>query len=131
MQSHLISLTYRLYTVNKWITYLTFQKPAIRAGNLREITGEFSNCEASILHKRSRTSSTRSSIMMDDQLRSLSCIIMLSTCCKLPAPATHYIPAHDVRPIDLAQLTMNFDHRYALCIQKLSQAALHTRWELE
>ena len=26
--------------------------------------------------------------------------------------------AHDVRSIDLAQLTMNFDQRYALCIQK-------------
>jgi hypothetical protein len=43
----------------------------------------------------------------------------LSTCWKLSAPATHHVLAHDVRPIDLAQLPMNFDWRYALCIQKL------------
>jgi hypothetical protein len=35
------------------------------------------------------------------------------------APATHHLLAHDVRPIDPAQLTTNFNRRYALCIQKL------------
>ena len=44
---------------------------------------------------------------------------ILSTCCKLSVPATHHILAHDVRPIDRAQLTVNFDRCYALCIQKL------------
>ena len=48
-------------------------------------------------------------------------VYMLSTCRKLSAPATDHLLAPDVKPIDLAQLTMNFDRRYALCIQKLYQ----------
>ena len=66
-----------------------------------------------------RAGSTRSSVMMDG--------LPLSTCCKLSAPATHHLLAHDVRHIDLAQLTMNFDWRYALRIQKL----YHSRREME
>ena len=64
------------------------------------------------------TSSTRSS--SNDGWPSTALINhMLSTCCKLSAPATLNPLAHAVRPIDLAQLTMNFDGRYALCIQEL------------
>ena len=44
---------------------------------------------------------------------------MLSTSCKLSAPAMHQLFAHDVSPIELAQLMINFDWCYALCIQKL------------
>ena len=44
---------------------------------------------------------------------------VLSTCCKLSAPVTHHLLARDIRLTDPAQLTMNFDRRYALYIQKL------------
>ena len=44
---------------------------------------------------------------------------MLSTWCKQSAPATHHLLAYDDMLIYLAQLTMNFDWRYALYIHKL------------
>ena len=46
---------------------------------------------------------------------------MLSTCCKLSEPATHHLLTYHVRSIYLAQVTVNFDRRYALCIHKLYQ----------
>ena len=53
----------------------------------------------------SRTSSTMSFVVMDGlPLHSSSC-----TCCKLSASAIHHPLSHGVRPIDLIQLTMNFD----------------------
>ena len=88
----------------------------------REICGKW--LASSIIVKRrfsiirSRTSSTRSPVMMDGLPLCSSC-----TCCRpavncLHPPATHHLLAHDVRPLDLAHLT-NFDRRYVLCIQKL------------
>ncbi|GFU57044.1 hypothetical protein TNCV_1779111 [Trichonephila clavipes] len=38
---------------------------------------------------------------------------------KLRTLTTYHLLTHDVRPIDLAELTMNFNRRNALCIQEL------------
>ena len=52
---------------------------------------------------------------------------ILASCWKFSTPATNHLLAHDVRPIDLAQLTINFNRRYALCIQKLYNWSHFTR----
>ncbi|GFX37488.1 uncharacterized protein TNCV_4899181 [Trichonephila clavipes] len=43
----------------------------------------------------------------------------LTTFGKLRTPATHHLLTHDVRPIDLTELTINFNWRNALRIQEL------------
>ncbi|GFX52111.1 hypothetical protein TNCV_981481 [Trichonephila clavipes] len=43
----------------------------------------------------------------------------LTTLGKLPSPATHHLLTKDVQPIDLTELTMNFNRCNALCIQEL------------
>ena len=89
------------------------------AGNLREMAPEFRNCEATILHNAFPHKLHK--VVRNDGLPPTALLIMhmLSTCCKLSAPVTHHLLDRDVRPIDLAQLTMNFDLRYALCIRKV------------
>ena len=82
-----------------------------------EITAKFRYCEATILHNEFPHKLRK--VVRNDGWPDTALLIMhmLSTCCKLSAPATHHLLAHDVRPIDLAQLRMNFDRRYAVCIQ--------------
>ncbi|GFV54249.1 hypothetical protein TNCV_3467641 [Trichonephila clavipes] len=43
----------------------------------------------------------------------------LTTIGILLTPATHHLLTHDGRPIDLTELTMNFNRCNALCIQEL------------
>ncbi|GFW14696.1 hypothetical protein TNCV_1561591 [Trichonephila clavipes] len=38
---------------------------------------------------------------------------------KLSTPAPHHLLTHDVQPIDLTELMMNFNFRNVLCIQEL------------
>ena len=88
-------------------------------GNLQEMTAQFRNCEATILHNAFRHKFHK--VVRNDGRPPAALLIMhmLLTCYKLPAPATHHLLPNDVSLIDLTQLTMNFDHRYNLCIQKL------------
>ncbi|GFU29896.1 hypothetical protein TNCV_1686831 [Trichonephila clavipes] len=44
----------------------------------------------------------------------------MTTSGKLPTPERHHLLTHDVRPIDLNELTMNFNSRNALRIQELN-----------
>ena len=83
------------------------------------MTAEFLNCEAKILHNA--ITQKLHKVVHNDGWPPTALLIMhmLSTCCKLSAPTTHHLLAHGVRPIDLVQLPMNFDRRYALCIKKL------------
>ena len=85
---------------------------------------EFRNCEATILHNAFPHNGWPAAELLFTS--------MLWICFKLSAPATHYLLAHDVRPIDVAQLTMSFHRHNALCIQKLHhKIALHSRREFE
>ena len=92
------------------------------AGNLWEITAEFRNCEATILynvfpHK----------VICNDVWPPTVLLIMhmLSTCCKLSAPATHHVLAH---AIDLAQLMMlcAFKSFITGCTSQLVGAGIRT-----
>ncbi|GFU35922.1 uncharacterized protein TNCV_4030281 [Trichonephila clavipes] len=58
---------------------------------------------------------------IDERWSTTALFIMdtLTTHGKLPTPALHDLLTHDVRPIDLTKLTMNFNRRNALCIQEL------------
>ena len=82
----------------------------------REMT-EFRNCEATIPHN-AFPEKIHKVVRIDEWLPTALLIMHISTFCKLFAPATRHLLAHDVRTIDLAQLTMNFDQLFALCIQK-------------
>ena len=95
-------------------------------GNLREMTAEDRNCEAMILHNAFPDKLHK--VVHNDGLPPTALFIMhmLSTCCKLSAPEAHRLLSHDVTPIDLAQLPMNFDRRSALYIQKLYQRSHFT-----
>ena len=95
-----------------------FRENFVQQGvNMWEITAKFRYCEATILHNEFPHKLRK--VVRNDGWPDTALLIMhmLSTCCKLSAPATHHLLAHDVRPIDLAQLRMNFDRRYAVCIQ--------------
>ena len=89
------------------------------AGNLREMTAEFRNSEAMILHNAFPHKLHK--IARNDGQPPIALLIMhmLSVCCKLSAQATRHLLVHDVRTMDLVQLTMNFDRRFDLCIQEL------------
>ena len=82
-----------------------------------KMTAEFRNCKAMILHNAFQHKLHK--VVHNDGWppTTLLTMHMLSTCCELSASAMHYLLVHDVRPIDLAQLTINFDRCYALCIQ--------------
>ena len=85
----------------------------------RDMTAEYRNCEATTL--RNAFPHKFHKVIRNDEWPPTVLLIthILSTCCKLSAPEMHHLLAHDVRSIDLSQLTMNFDRRYALSIQKL------------
>ncbi|GFT11482.1 uncharacterized protein TNCV_2523021 [Trichonephila clavipes] len=68
---------------------------------------------------RCRTNSTRSTLMRDGQPLRSSSWTFLITLGKLPTPATHRLLTHNVRPINLIELTINFNRRNALYIQEL------------
>ena len=89
------------------------------AGNLREITAEFRNCDATILHNAFPHKLHKVLCNYGWSPTALLTLHLLSTCCKLCAPGRRHLFAHDVRLIDQAHLIMYFDLRYALCIQKL------------
>ena len=80
-------------------------------GNLQEMTAELHNL---FLHNFQK-------VVRNDgwTLTAFLIMHMLSTCCKLSPPVMNQLLAHAARPVDLAQLTMNFDQRYALCVHKL------------
>ena len=81
-------------------------------------TAELRSCEATIL--LNALPQLLHKVVLNDGWppTALLNIHMLSTCCKLSAPATQHLLAHNVKTIALTQLTMNFDRRYALYMQK-------------
>ena len=89
------------------------------ARNLWEMTKDFRNYEATILNKVFPHKLHKIVRNVGGPPTALLIVLVLSTCCKLSAPATHHLLAHDVSPIDMAELTMTFDRRYALCIQNV------------
>ena len=78
----------------------------------REMNAEFRNWEAKILHNAFLHKLHK--VVHNDGLLPTVFLIMhiLSICCKLSEPAMHYLLAHHVRSIDLAQ-------RYAVCIRQV------------
>ena len=71
------------------------------------MTPELRNWEATILHN-AFPHKLHKAVRNDGwSPTALHIMHILSTCCKLSAPATHHLLANDVRPKDLAQLTTN------------------------
>ena len=83
------------------------------------MTAEVHNCEATILHNS--FPHKLHEVFRNDGWSPTGLLIMhmLSICCKLSAPPMRHLHAHYIRPIDLAQLMLDMDWRYALCILRL------------
>ncbi|GFW78210.1 uncharacterized protein TNCV_136791 [Trichonephila clavipes] len=86
---------------------------------LRKMTAQLRYREATVLH---HALPHKLNQLIIDEGRSPTALFIigtLTTIGKLPTPATHYLLTHDVRLIDLTELTMNFNWFNALCIQEL------------
>ncbi|GFX98712.1 uncharacterized protein TNCV_1502901 [Trichonephila clavipes] len=86
---------------------------------LRKMAAKLRNREATILHHALPHKLNMISIDEGRSPTAISIMDTLMTLGKLPTPATHHLLTHDVRPIDLTELTMNFNGRNALSIQEL------------
>ncbi|KAJ4427337.1 hypothetical protein ANN_24957 [Periplaneta americana] len=86
---------------------------------LRKMAAQLRNREATVLHNA--LPHQLNTIIIDEGRSPTALFIMdtLTTFGKLPTPATHHSITHDVRPIDLTELPMNFNWRNALCIKEL------------
>ena len=86
---------------------------------LRKMSAQIRNREATVLHHALLHKLNK--IIIDKRRSPIAFFIMntLTTFGKLPTLATHNLLTHDIRPIDLIELTMNFNWRNALCIQEL------------
>ncbi|GFV70412.1 uncharacterized protein TNCV_4798311 [Trichonephila clavipes] len=83
------------------------------------MTTQFRNREATVLHHMLPHKLNKINIEEGRLPTSLFIMDTLTTLEKLITPATHYLLTHDVRPIDLTELTMNFNCRNALFIPEL------------
>ncbi|KAJ4442494.1 hypothetical protein ANN_04080 [Periplaneta americana] len=83
------------------------------------MAAQLRNREATVLHDA--LPHQLNTIIIDEGRSTTALFIMdiLTTFGKLPTPATHHLLTHDVRPIDLTELPMNFNWRNALCIKEL------------
>ncbi|KAJ4451991.1 hypothetical protein ANN_03475 [Periplaneta americana] len=83
------------------------------------MAAQLRNREATILHD---ALPHQLNTIIIDEGRSPSVLFIMDTLTtfgKLPTPVTHHLLTHDVRPIDLTELPMNFNWRNALCIKEL------------
>ncbi|GFW06325.1 uncharacterized protein TNCV_37991 [Trichonephila clavipes] len=81
---------------------------------LRKMAAQLHNREATALHYALPHKLNKINI---DEGRSPTALFIMDTLMtfgKLPTPAAHHLLTHDVRPIDLTELTMNFNWHNAL-----------------
>ncbi|GFU68702.1 uncharacterized protein TNCV_309171 [Trichonephila clavipes] len=88
----------------------------------------FLNREATVLH---HVLTHKLNKIIIDEGRSLTALFIrdtLTTFGKLPTPATHHLLTHDVRPIDLSELTMNSNWRVlVLCVHSRTFSPIEPR----
>ncbi|GFV08952.1 uncharacterized protein TNCV_3821951 [Trichonephila clavipes] len=96
---------------------------------LRKIAAQLHNCEATVLH---HSLPYKFIIIKGRSPTALFSMDTLTSFGKLTTPATHHLLTHDVRPIDLTEVAMNFNWRNALCAFKnLITIESRRRWEKE
>ncbi|GFW14073.1 uncharacterized protein TNCV_3546621 [Trichonephila clavipes] len=88
---------------------------------LRKLAAQLRNREAMVLHHAQPHKLNKINVEEGRSPTALFIMNTLLTLGKLPTPATHGLLTHDVCvwPIELTELTMNFNRRNALCIQEL------------
>ncbi|GFX17350.1 uncharacterized protein TNCV_3553541 [Trichonephila clavipes] len=82
------------------------------------IAAQLRNREAMVLHHALPHKLNKTNIDEEQSPTVLFIMDTLTTLGKMSIPATHHLLTHDVLPINLTELMMNFNKRNALCIQE-------------